>query len=60
MLLLCVFQVSEAIIEEEDEQVNVDRNIDEIDEQMYVHTHVNLKSLFLSCTFFTSLLCKLE
>ena len=27
-------QVSEAIIEEEDEQVNVDRNIDEIDEQM--------------------------
>ena len=27
-------QVSEVIIEEEDEQVNVDRNIDEIDEQM--------------------------
>lgn len=29
-----MLQVSEAIIEEEDEQVNVDRNIDEIDEQM--------------------------
>lgn len=27
-------QVSEAIMEEEDEQANVDRNIDEIDEQM--------------------------
>ena len=30
----CLVQVSEVIIEEEDEQVNVDRNIDEIDEQM--------------------------
>jgi hypothetical protein len=27
-------QVSEAIIEEEDEQVNVERNLDEIDDQM--------------------------
>ena len=28
------FQVSEAIVEEEDEQINVDRNIEEIDDQM--------------------------
>ena len=32
--VLYLVQVSEVIIEEEDEQVNVDRNIDEIDEQM--------------------------
>ena len=38
-VVVCGLQVSEAIIEEEDEQVNVDRNIDEIDEQMYVHSH---------------------
>ncbi|KAL4238716.1 hypothetical protein ACF0H5_003423 [Mactra antiquata] len=33
--------VSEAIIEEEDEQVNVDRNIDEIDEQIQCWKEVN-------------------
>lgn len=27
-------QVSEVIMEEEDEQLNIDRNIDEIDDQM--------------------------
>ncbi|XP_045187444.2 zinc finger protein 830-like [Mercenaria mercenaria] len=33
--------VSEAIVEEEDEQVNVDRNIDEIDEQIQCWKEVN-------------------
>ncbi|XP_060556890.1 zinc finger protein 830-like [Ruditapes philippinarum] len=33
--------VSEAIVDEEDEQVNVDRNIDEIDEQMQCWKEVN-------------------